>query len=393
MPYQATTATHKVLALRKRIRAVAGGTSASKTISILLVLIDMAQSRKNLLISVVSESVPHLKRGAMRDFESIMREHGYWKESEWNRTDFIYTFTGTGCRIEFFGADSPDKVRGPRRDVLYVNEANNVPYMAYDQLEVRTKKCVFLDWNPTNEFWFYTDVLPIRPDDIDFITLTYRDNEALDPQIVASIESRKGNRAWWTVYGEGKLGEHESRVYSDWAIIDEVPHEARLERYGLDFGYTNDPTAIVAVHYHNGGIIVDEITYQKGLMNKQIADIFSNIPKALVKADSAEPKSIDEIGSYGVMIMGVTKGRDSVAQGIDHVRSQRVSVTKRSLNVIREYRNYMWETDRDGKVINKAEDAFNHAMDAIRYALEGLREQSEEIVLPTVEPVFSRTGY
>ncbi len=164
------------------------------------------------------------------------------------------------------------KSEGPRRDRLFINEANNVPYEAFDQLEVRTKECIYLDWNPTTEFWFYDQVQGKR-DDVDHLIITYRDNEALDPQIVKSIEQRKGNKAWWTVYGEGLLGEVETRIYTGWKIIDDIPHEARLERYGLDFGYSNDPAAIVAIHYFNGGYIWDEICYQKGLSNKNLADV------------------------------------------------------------------------------------------------------------------------
>ena len=381
--YTATTATRKIAALRKRIRAVAGGTSASKTVSILLVLIQMAQTDKvPKLTSIVSESLPHLKLGAMRDFLQILKEHKYFREERWNRTDFIYTFE-TGSRIEFFGADAPAKAHGPRRDRLYINEANNVPYASFDQMEVRTKGLVFLDWNPTNEFWFYTDVLPNRGEDTDFITLTYRDNEALPPAIVKSIESRKENRQWWRVYGEGQLGESEGRIYTGWRVVDEIPHEARLVVRWLDFGYSNDPTAIGDVYYHDGGYILDEHLYQKGLSNKQIADFIHNLEddKVLIKADSAEPKSIDELKSYGLSVLPAEKGPDSVRQGIQRVQQERVSVTKRSVNLLKEYRNYLWETDRDGRTLNVPADMFNHHLDGVRYAFErigsGLVDRTE----------------
>lgn len=369
--YSQTTATKKIFSLKKRIRGIAGGTSASKTISILLYLIDKAQSKKDYLTSVVSESFPHLTRGAMRDFLNIMKEHQYYKDDRWNKTLHTYDFE-TGSKIEFFSADMPSKLRGARRDILFINEANNIPYEAFTELEVRTRYEVWLDWNPTSEFWFYTEIKNNPKFDVDFIILTYKDNEALNPETIQAIEARRDNKNWWTVYGLGQLGEVEGRIYRDWQIIDEIPHEARIERYGLDFGYSNDPAAIVAVYYYNGGYIVDEITYQKGLTNKQIADVFSNLGNTLVKADSAEPKSIDEIKSYGVNVMAVTKGRDSVNQGIQHVQSQRISVTKRSINVIKEYRNYMWITDKNGKIINEPDKDFNHAMDAIRYAFEGM---------------------
>lgn len=369
--FQVTTAYNKILKLNKRIRGLSGGTSASKTISIIQWLIDYCQTHKNKLCSVVSESFPHLKRGVIRDFLMIMQEHNYFKEKNWNKTDFIYTFE-TGSKLEFFSADQPGKVRGPRRDILFINEANNISYETYTQLEVRTKNIIWLDWNPVSEFWWYSEVLGKQ--DVDFITLTYRDNEGLDSNIIKAIEARKGNKNWWRVYGEGLLGEAEGRIYKDWLTdIEEIPHEARLERYGLDFGYSNDPTAIVAIYRYNEGFILDEIIYQKGLSNKQIADILLNNPKSLTIADSAEPKSIDEIGSYGVSILPSNKGQGSVLQGIQYLQDQRVSVTKRSLNILKEYRNYLWLTDKEGKIINEPSPIFNHAMDAIRYGMESLR--------------------
>jgi len=372
MLFSQTTATTKIANLKQRIRACAGGTSASKTISILLYLIALAQSdKKKTLTSVVAESIPHLKRGAIRDFKNIMQSHGYWNDRDWNATDSIYTFE-TGSQIEFFSTDNGDKLRGARRDRLFINEANNTTLDAFNQLEVRTKEFCFLDWNPTNEFYFYTDILPNR-NDVDFITLTYKDNEALDDNIVQAIEARKNNKNWWQVYGLGQLGEVEGKIYKDWQIIDSIPHEARLERYGLDFGYSNDPTSIVAIYKYNGGFILDEITHQKGLSNKQISDILINIPRALVVADSAEPKSIDEIRSYGINIIPAQKGPGSINQGIQYVQDQRISVTKQSINVIKEYRNYLWQTDKNGKILNVPDVGFDHSMDAIRYGLDSYK--------------------
>ena len=374
--FSETTATEKICALRKRIRAVCGGTSASKTISILIWLIDYAQSNQNLLISVVSESFPHLKRGAIRDFLMIMQSQNYFIDDNWNKTDYTYTFE-TGSKIEFFSVDQPGKVRGPRRDVLFVNEANNIPYEAFDQLEVRTKKVIWLDWNPTNEFWFYDNIKD--REDVDFITLTYKDNEALDKEIVKTIEARRGNKNWWRVYGEGQLGEVEGKIYADWQIVDEVPHEAKIVRRGLDFGYSNDPTALVDLYYYNEGYIVSERLYRKGMLNNQIADFINNleVPNTLVIADSAEPKSIDELKTYGIAVLPCSKGKGSIKQGIDHVQSQRVSMTKNSINLIKEYRNYLWKTDKDGNIINEPEEGFDHCMDALRYAMVGHKPAKE----------------
>lgn len=375
MAYRKTTAVDKILACKKRVRVIQGGSSAGKTIAILLILIDIAGWKKNATISVVSETVPHLKRGAIRDFLSIMEEQGYFKENNWNRTDFIYTFE-TGTKIEFFSADSPDKVRGPRRDILFINEANNISFETYTQLAIRTNETIFIDFNPVQEFWAHTEIIPKL--DHDFLILTYKDNEGLPQAIVQELESRRGNKYFATVYLEGQLGEAEGKIFTGWQVIDEIPHEARLERYGLDFGYTNDPTAIVAVYYYNGGYIVDEITHTKGLSNKQIADILLNESRALVIADSAEPKSIAEIRSYGITISGATKQKGEtnaesyVKWSIGQVQQQRISVTKRSVNIIKEYRNYLWLTDKDGRILNEPDHLWSHGMDAIRYAIVSL---------------------
>lgn len=378
--FQRTTATKKIQALNKRIRAVQGGTSASKTISILLVLIHESQSDKSkTLTSIVSESIPHLKRGVIRDFKNIMQEHHYWDNSCWNATDFIYTFE-TGSQIEFFSSDNGDKLRGARRDRLFINEANNVTLEAFNQLEVRTKDFIFLDWNPTIEFWFYTEVLGKR-DDVEHIILTYKDNEALDENIVKSLEARRHNKSWWKVYGEGQLGEVEGKIYRDWQIIDEIPHEARLERRGLDFGYSNDPSCLVDIYIYNGGYILDEQFYQRGMTNQNIAEYIKNVehPNTLVIADSAEPKSIDEIKLYGIQIVPANKGKGSVNQGIQFLQGQRISLTKRSVNIIKEYRNYIWETDKDGKRLNTPEHQFSHSMDAIRYGMDGYQPRVEDL--------------
>lgn len=381
MAYVLTTSTKKLAKLNKRIRAVCGGTSAGKTISIMQILISKAiDDKRPTLTSVVSESFPHLKKGAMRDFKNIMQEHNYWDDRDWNATDSIYTFQ-SGSKIEFFSADQPSKVRGPRRERLYINECNNVDYEAFDQLEVRTNLEVWLDWNPTYEFWFYTNVLNNR-DDIDFITLTYKDNEGLPENIVKSIEMRKSNKQWWRVYGEGKLGEVEGRIYTGWQTLDEIPFEARLEGYGLDFGYTNDPTAIVAVYYYNGGYILDEKCYRKGMSNRDIADLLNSLPYGLVVADSAEPKSIDDIKSYGVAIVSAdksgTKSKPYLKTSIGYVQDQKISVTKGSINLIREYRRYLWKVDKDGRVLNEPDGGYDHALDAARYKLYSLRSHFEE---------------
>lgn len=366
-----TTATEKIIDLIKRIRIIQGGTSASKTVSIILYLIALAQSDKSkTLTSIVSESFPHLRRGAERDFLNIMKDHHYFKDNLWDRTNHIYTFE-TGSQIEFFSVDQSEKVRGARRDRLFINEVNNIPFLAFEELEVRTKDFIFVDYNPTNEFWLFTDVMPKR-DDWEQIILTYKDNEALSLEIVASIEQRRNRKDWWQVYGLGQLGVIEGRIYKDWVIIDEVPEDAKAEVIGLDYGYTNDPTAIVEIYRYNKGFIWDEICFQKGLANKQISDILKNQDQLPIIPDSAEPKSNDELKSYGHTVIPAEKGKDSVNNGIQLVQRQVIYITKRSINLIKEYRNYLWEVDKNGKVLNAPEHTFSHGMDAGRYAMSYL---------------------
>jgi phage terminase large subunit len=335
---------------------------------------------------VVAQSIPHLKRGAIRDFQNILKAHNYWKDDNWNATDNVYTFE-TGSKIEFFSTDNGDKLRGARRDRLFMNECNNIHIEAFEQLEIRTKEFVFLDWNPSNEFWFYTDVLGKR-DDVEHIILTYKDNEALPNEIVEAIEKRRNNLSWWKVYGEGQLGEVEGRVYINWEIIDTIPHFARLERRGLDFGYTNDPTAIIDIYKHNGGYILDEQCYLNGLSNKKIAELLLGLtePKTLIYADCAEPKSIDELKTFGLNVLPAVKGPDSIRQGIQFIQELKISVTSRSHNLLKEYRNYLWKVDNNGKPFspNIPIDYDNHLMDALRYGFSNYNERPKpKAYIPT----------
>jgi phage terminase large subunit len=334
--------------------------------------------------------MPHLKRGAIRDFLNIMQEHHYFKDELWNKTDFTYTFE-TGSKIEFFSLDMPHKVRGPRRQRLFINEANNIPLETFEQLEIRTEEVIWLDWNPVAEFWFYTDIK--QRDDVDFLVLTYLDNEGLPESIVQTIEARKGNKNWFRVYGLGMLGEAEGRIYKGWNSVDSIPEEARLKRKGLDFGYTNDPSALVDVYVWNNAFIWDELLYRKGVSNSDLAKVIKQGDDALVIADSAEPKSIDEINSYGISVIGSQKGPGSVLQGIQYVQDQTIYVTKRSLNIWKEYRNYLWLTDKNGKTINEPQGFLDHTLSAGRYAMESLRPHEIDELPPDDTHMFSTGGY
>ena len=365
-----TTVINKILNLTKFVKGIQGGTSAGKTFAVLPILIDIAAKNKLTEISVVAESIPHLKRGAMKDFKKIMVETGRFVDSRWNATDFKYTFAN-GSQIEFFSADNDSKLRGARRDYLYMNEANNMTFHAYTELASRTKQGVYLDWNPVNEFWFHTDLKD--DNDVDFIIVNYLDNEACPESALNFIlkAKEKANTSsywenWYKVYGLGQIGSLEGVVFNNWQTIDTIPNDARLLGYGLDFGYSNDPTAIVEVYKWNDKRIVNEICYQKELSNSQIAKLIPS--KMPVYCDSAEPKSIAELTKLGVRAFGVTKGADSINFGIQTMQSQEYLITKHSTNLINELRKYAWDKDKKtGAKLNKPIDDFNHAIDAFRY--------------------------
>ena len=366
---QRTTAINKILALKKRIKIIQGGTSAGKTFGIIPVIIDKCAKQSGLEVSVVAESIPHLRRGALRDFLKIMKWTNRFQEDRFNKSYLKYEFAN-GSFIEFFSADDASKLRGARRDILYINECNNVTFEAYNELSIRTKRSVYLDFNPANEFWVHRELK--GEDDADFIILTYKDNEGLDEGIIQQIEKNRLKaktsaywRNWWTVYGEGKVGQLQGAVFTNYKTIDRMPEEARLIGIGLDFGYSADPTAIIAVYKYNDQRILNEMTYQTGLLN---SDISKMLPKDVpVYADSAEPKSIADIQRYGITIKGVTKGRDSINYGIDVMQRQNYLVTSQSVNLIKELRSYCWDKDKTGKQLNKPVDNFNHALDAVRY--------------------------
>lgn len=373
MEFIITTALKKLLRLKKRIKIVRGGTSASKTFSILPILIDRAIKTPDLEISVVSESIPHLRRGALKDFLKIMMALGRYNDNQFNKSTLKYTFVN-GSYIEFFSVDQPDKLRGARRNVLYVNECNNVDFDSYYQLAIRTSGEIWLDYNPSSLFWVDRELL--TQDDVDFITLTYLDNEALSDTIVKEIESAKVKALtssywenWWQVYGLGQTGSLEGVCIPEWQEIN-LPTEARLLCYGMDWGYSNDPTSLIAMYKYNDAYIFDELIYQKGLLNSDISDLLkTNEVKDIVYADSAEPKSIAELNSYGHNVLPVTKGRDSIVYGLNLINQNKVYVTSRSKNLINELQNYIWMVDKQGNKLNKPIDAYNHAIDAMRYAM------------------------
>lgn len=367
-----TTAIDKIRKLTKRKKVIQGGTSAGKTFGILPILIDRAIKEPNLEISIVSESVPHLRRGCLKDFLKIMELTHRFNSEHFNKTHLKYTFNN-GSYIEFFSVDDDSKLRGARRNILYINEANNVTYEAYLQLSIRTNKDIYIDYNPTHRFWAHNEIL--KEEDSELIVLTYKDNEALDESIVKQLETNrdKGKTSsywsnWWNVYGKGEIGTLEGVIFDEWTEIDKIPDEAKLICYGMDFGFTNDPSSLIGLYKYNDEIIVDEVFYRKGLLNSEISNILkSEGIVGEVFADSSEPKSISELKRYGHNVKGVTKGKDSIMFGINILQQNPLLVTKRSVNLKDELTKYNWKKDKEGNTLNVPIDSHNHAIDAMRY--------------------------
>lgn len=379
---QKTTAQTKISKLNKRVRIVRGGTSASKTFSIIPFLIDYAVKNPLSEISVVAETIPHLKRGALRDFLKIMDMIGMYEADNFNKSSLVYTFSN-GSYIEFFSADSESKLRGARRDVLFVNECNNISWESYYQLAIRTRRFIYLDYNPVAEFWVDNELM--NDSDTDFVVLTYKDNEALDLSIVKEIEKAKEKALtstywanWWSVYGLGNIGNVQGTIFENWAQCDNIPTDAEFISYAMDFGFTNDPTAVSSVYRYNGELYIDELIYSTRLTNSDIIAKFKEIgitPQQMIVADSAEPKSIEDIRRAGFRIEGAKKGADSIRNSIDTLQQYKLNITKRSTNIIKELRNYKWVIDRDGKSTSIPIDSYNHAIDGIRYvALNRLKK-------------------
>ena len=374
MRVKKTIAFKKLKQLQSRIRIVKGGTSASKTISILCLLIDYAIRNEGKEISVVAESIPALRRGCVKDFLGILKGLGRYKDNQFNKSTLKYTFTNSSY-IEFFSTDQPDKLRGARRTDLYINECNNVPFDAYNQLAVRTSGTVWLDYNPSNIFWVDKEL--IGKEDTDYITLTYKDNNALSETIVKEIEKAKDKGKtstywanWWRVYGLGETGSLEGVCIPDWKEIDNIPQEARLLAYGMDFGYSVDPTTLIALYKWNDAYIYDEVLYKKGMLNRDISRFLSQLDiKENIVADSAEPKSIAELQGYGHSVYGVSKGRDSVVYGLNLMNQNEIYITSKSKNLKRELSGYVWAKDKDGNQLQKPSGEHPDCIDAARYVL------------------------
>lgn len=365
----------------KRFLVVQGGMRSAKTYSLLMLIISWCQQNADKIATVASMSYPHLSRGAIRDFQTIMKAGGIWEPERWNSSSKTYTFAN-GTILEFISVDKMS-AHGPARDLLFVNEANEMDRETFEQLAARTTGKVIIDYNPTSEFWAHTWLLKEYEHDANFIILTYLDNEALAPNIREYIESKRPKKGekpsnWWTVYGLGQIGTLEGNIYEGWHKATPEDYEgAKLIRYGLDFGFSNDETGLVAIYEtEQGDTIVQQLIYKTKILPSQYVGELEHASvnhATLIVADSARPEIIAEIKAHGFRIVGADKNAGSVRRGIDRVKEKHILYDGEDLE--REYFSYKWRTTRTGDILDEPEDGNDHLMDALRYAIDDTYKQ------------------
>ena len=357
----------------KRICVLQGGTRSGKTYSILLALIEFAYKNqsKGLYITIARQTFPSLRATAMRDFFDILKKENLYDERLHNKSNHLYSLYGN--YFEFISCDSEIKIRGRQRSILFMNECNEFSMDTFVQLSLRTTYKIIIDFNPSDEYhWLYTQVIDADRDDVDFYVSTYKDNPFLEESTISEIERLKEvDENLWRVFGEGLRGISTENIFPQFNIIDSIPENAKEIAFGLDFGYSADPTTLVKVYKHDLDLYIDELIYEKGLTNQDIANKMKdlNIDRRLeCFADSSEPKSIEEIYRMQVAnIKPAKKGADSIRIGIDVMKRHKLNITKRSVNTIKEFRNYKWIKDKNNEITNRPVDAFNHSIDAVRY--------------------------
>ena len=357
-----------------RIRGVAskGGTRSGKTWATLQMLhLLCSNAEKPLIVSCVAATLPMVKRGMQRDFKQMLATEGVWDENAFNKSEGCYTYPN-GCMIEFFGVDNASKVHGPARDILFVNEAQSIPREIFRQLDIRTRKKVIIDFNPVRKFWGETEFVGDR-----YVTIhsTYKDNPYLTKEQVGAIEKNKHDANWWRVYGEGETGGVEGNVYPNYEVIDELPETFTGRCLGLDFGFVNDPTAIVDIRFEGWDLYIDLLCYETGLLNSAIADYLTSqgLNRVVTVCDSAEQKSIVELQQRRIKAIPCVKGRGSISAGIAQVSQFKLHVTKRSVKMLDELDNYKFIKDEaTDTYTNEPIDAWNHSLDALRYGVDYL---------------------
>jgi len=355
---------------KKRIIIEQGGSRSGKTYNILMwIVFGYCLRNKNKIISICRKTFPALRTSALRDFLEILKTHELYKEEDHNKTSSEYKLNGN--LIEFISLDSPTKVRGRKRDLLFINEANELYWEDWNQLIFRTIGRVILDYNPSDEFHWIYDKVKTR-EDADFFKTTYKNNKFLEESIVKEIERLQyTDENYWRIYGLGEIGQSKSTIF-DFREIETIPENAKFISLGMDFGFSNDPSVLCKIYLHDTNIYCEELFYRTGMTNRDIHNELLSLGidrRDEIFADSAEPKTIDELHRFGWNIKRSTKGRDSINIGIDMLKRYTIHITKKSQNAIKEFRNYKWKEDRNGNILNQPEDKFNHFCDSLRYGV------------------------
>ena len=354
-----------------RIAILQGGTRSGKSYAAIQFLITKALENPGVLVSVVRKSFPSLRISAMRDFRTILKEWDLWEDDNWYASENSYTFDN-GSSIEFLSVQDSERRKGTKREYLFIDEANELNYEDYFQLSIRTTQKIILAYNPSfpTNHWIFTQVLT-HPEAQRYIT-TFRDNPFLDETLVREIERLKETSpSYYKVYGLGLEGVVEGLIFDNIEVVDYIEETAELMGYGVDFGYTNDPTAIIALWKTEEGILFDEICYMKGLLSNQISNFiraaYNTYGKKEVIADSSDPRLIEEIFRNGINIKPAVKGPDSILAGIDTMKQYKIYLTKKSENLIDEFYSYTFKKDKNEELLNEPIDTNNHAIDACRY--------------------------
>ncbi|QJD95151.1 terminase [Mucilaginibacter robiniae] len=347
-----------------------GGTSSGKTYAILQVLFALACEQEKQIITIVGQDIPNLKAGALRDAQTIFSQSVTLQRMVklFNKTDRIYEFAN-GSLMEFKSYGNAQDAKSGKRDYLFVNEANGIDYDIYTELALRTRKRIFLDYNPNAAFWVHDKLLG-RPE-VQLIISDHRHNPFLSEQMRTKIESlQQIDTEQWKVYARGLTGKITGLVLTNWLVCDPIPNTAKRLACGLDFGFTNDQTGVIEVFMQNGELWVNEILYETNLTNPDISvklKIAGISQHTEIIADSAEPKSIEELRRLGWNIVGARKGPDSVKNSIDILKRYPINVTRSSINLRRELERYQWKTDTSGRPTNEPADSWNHLIDPLRY--------------------------
>tara|TARA_E500000318_G_C3568854_1_gene216908 strand:+ start:1789 stop:2943 length:1155 start_codon:yes stop_codon:yes gene_type:complete len=357
-----------LLESNKKIVIEQGGTRSGKTYNILLwIIFHYCAQNAGKIITICRKTYPALRTSAMRDFITILREYNVYREEHHNKSSSEYRLKGN--LVEFISLDQPQKVRGRKRDLLFINEANELFWEDWQQLIFRTQGRIIIDYNPSEEYhWIYDKVIPRN--DADFFQTTYLDNPYLEETIVDEIERLKEtDEQYWQIYGLGTRGVSKTTIFR-YAEVNNIPQTAKFLAYGIDYGFTNDPTTIVGVWTEDYMLYAKEYLYQTMMttidIHKKLKSI--GIDREVIFGDSAEPRLNEELRRMGWNIKGSVKGRDSVNAGIDLLKRYKIHLTSDSSNMIQEFRNYKWKQDRSGKTLNVPEDRANHTTDALRYA-------------------------